>query len=543
MNKKKFFISLNLKISLVIMAGLLLTVVTYGMCTWLEHYVTETRYTSDAAVEKNIGEAYDSLEQYIKEENVKATDREALSKWLKRHEYTYFFVYDNYRNYFDAGWWSDPNSKNGDGEGTDDGQMLYDNLNNGEEGRIDAKTFPSDTKNRIIQFKDKKCYVFIDQYKEQHWQNVMRLVTLCLCFLTFLITILVYNGRLMKRILLLSSEVKRVSDGELDYHIHARHFDEIGELADAVDDMRTSIIEKHNNERAAWEANAQLITAMSHDVRTPLTSMIGYLDIIEGKKYENQAQLDKYISSCREKAFQLKDLSDKLFQYFLVFGNNETNKDMERYDASILFEQLLSEHAAEIIGYGYKVNFEYAIPEVDVMVDLSSARRLFDNIFSNLMKYASKRDPVGISALADDKNIQIVISNIIAENAKKVESTRIGLKTCEKICSDLKGSFTYEETDHEFTAKVVMPVAPPEVKPEEPEETGELSEPDTETASDTTAEVDSETAGTPDVSPEQEQEPDAMSDVQLQAEPEREAKPAEPSSKPQAPNPDEIYIG
>ena len=85
-------------------------------------------------------------------------------------------------------------------------------------------------------------------------------------------------------------------------------------------------MDRMNSERAAQEANNQLITSMSHDIRTPLTSLIGYLDIISGHKYKNEQELQKYIGSCSDKAVQLKDLSDKLFQYFLVYNNEEKNK-------------------------------------------------------------------------------------------------------------------------------------------------------------------------------------------------------------------------
>lgn len=297
--KYKTFVSLNLKITVAIFVGIFLAVCMYIACAFVENYVTEVRYTSDHAVETNIGMAYDSLEEYIAKNEVKGSDSKALSSWVKTQEYTYLTVYDNYNIYFESGWWSDPQTPGSEVEESNADAALEE----GETGpRIDRNTAVIDTKNRIIQFDDQEYYVFIDQYREQHWQQIMDLATLFLCFLTLLVTILVYNGRMLKRIILLATEVQRVSDGDLDYHIYARHNDEIGELADAVDNMRTSILEKHKNEKEAWDANTQLITAMSHDVRTPLTSMIGYLDIIEGKKYENVEQLDKYVSSCREKS-------------------------------------------------------------------------------------------------------------------------------------------------------------------------------------------------------------------------------------------------
>lgn len=472
MNKRKNFISLNLKITVAILVGMLLAACMYVACIWFENYVTTVRFTSDEAVERNIGEAYDDLQEYVDRYDIEATDSKALSKWMKKQAYTYLYVYDNHQVYFESGWWSDPTAENPNEKIQEENSQLYETDKNTDGPRIDKEEFYrdiADTKNRIVSFKDGEYYAFLDQYEEQHWHQLMNLVTMCLCFLTLLITILVYNGRMLKRIILLSSEVKQVSNGAWDYPVRILKNDEIGELAEGVDNMRTAIIRKHKNEKAAWEANTQLITAMSHDIRTPLTSLIGYLDIIEGKKYEDEEQLNRYISSCREKAFQLKDLSDKLFQYFLVFGKNENERVLERYDASILFQQLLSEHCAEIIGYGYRVYFQCVIPEVDVLIDLSGARRLFDNIFSNIMKYAEKQEVIRVSAETDDKELRIIISNKISSTAKKVESTRIGLKTCEKICADMKGTFEYEEEEFFFTAKVTLPIAPPEEKTEEPE--------------------------------------------------------------------------
>ena len=122
--------------------------------------------------------------------------------------------------------------------------------------------------------------------------------------------------------------------------------------------MRLSIIQKHQREKEAWDANSQLVTSMSHDIRTPLTSMIGYLDIIKSEKYQSAEELERYISSCREKAFQLKELSDKLFQYFLVFNSGENEKHLEVFDANVLLTQILQ--AGQTL---YSLAREYGVSE------------------------------------------------------------------------------------------------------------------------------------------------------------------------------------
>lgn len=459
MSKKKPFISLTIKMSVSVLLGIALAICMYACCMWIEQAVTNHKYQSEEAIEMNLNAAYDSLETYIQQYNVEATDTKALSKWVKSQEYIYFFVYDNYTNIFEAGWWITPNNAEApDGNLTDAGSALYDNVYTDRERRIDEANFTEDAYNRIITFADGKYYVYIDVYKEAEWQQVMNIVAVVLSFLTLLATILIYNGKLLQRIAILSESIQKVSDGDLNHQVFPLRNDELGALAVSVDNMRTSIIQKHENEKAAWTANQQLITEMSHDIRTPLTSMIGYLDIIEGKKYNNQEELAKYVSSCRDKAFQLKDLSDKLFQYFLVYGS-QAEKELEKFDASILFQQLLMEHSAEIMSAGYQVDFAFAVPEVDVMVDISGVRRLFNNLFSNLMKYADEREVVSIDARVESEQIVVKISNTIAEIAKKVESNKIGLKTCEKICQSFNGAFVYQEEAQTFTVWVYLPVA------------------------------------------------------------------------------------
>ena len=93
------------------------------------------------------------------------------------------------------------------------------------------------------------------------------------------------------------------------------------------------------------------------------------------------------------------------------------------------------------------------------MTDISGLRRLFDNVFSNIMKYGDKREDIRVEAALNGTIVKIVVENHILEQAKKVESTRIGLKTCERICSDLQGIFRYTEEEHIFTVEITFPMA------------------------------------------------------------------------------------
>ncbi len=457
MNKKRF-VSLNIKLTIVVVIALVAAFCVYIVFTWLTEIMTEKYYTNEASNRASVEEAYKDLERYIKDHNVEGTNVKAIVAWLEGNSYTTIHVRDNLRVYADATWTGDSKKSvvatnleeafDDDAENTEKIERItYDDAN------IDDKN-----KNRIIRFADDDYYVFIDVFKEEQFKNIMAFIKLVLCVSTLIGIVLFYNGRLMRRMIRLSQEVHIVSEGDLAGEIEPTANDEIGRLAVSVDNMRDSIVERLRNEKAAWDANTQLITAMSHDIRTPLTSLIGYLDIIESEKYSSKEEELKYISSCREKAFQLKDLSDKLFQYFLVFGSHEKEKSFEVFDAGILLQQLISEHSAELIGYGFKIDFDYGIENAEIEADISGLRRLFDNVFSNIMKYGDKSYHVSISAIVEDNYIIIRLINSILTVSRKVESNKIGLKTCEKICSDVGGSFSYKDEGLLFTARIKLPV-------------------------------------------------------------------------------------
>ena len=453
---RKHFITLNLKLAIVVVIALIMTLLVFEVLGMIQSFVVQKYYLSEEAVKRNEDEAFETLERFINGKKIKSTDTEALHNWVKEQEYTYLTVSDNYSIAFDGGW-SVSATQPADTDVTEQSNIEYGD----ENARITPDTFQQDLKNRIIQFDDGPFYVFINVYKEEYFYRMMMFVRMILCVLTLIGIIMVYNGRVLGRIARLSAEVEEVTSGNLAANIQGTANDEIGRLANNVHSMRNYIIKRLQSEKEAWDKNSELITAMSHDIRTPLTSLIGYLDIIESEKYQSKDEEKRYIEACREKAFQLKDLSDKLFQYFLVFGSKGAEKNTELYDASILLQQIISEHSAELINYGFNIDLDYRIPEeLEIEADISGLRRLFDNIFSNIMKYAEKTSAIRISVGLDEeeRSIRISMINSVRKESRQVESNKIGLKTCDKICTDMGGSFSYQDEGQLFTVKLSIPV-------------------------------------------------------------------------------------
>ena len=255
----------------------------------------------------------------------------------------------------------------------------------------------------------------------------------------------------------LENEIKILEGGDLNYNITIDGNDELAFLAESINEMRKSFIERLQNENEAKSANSELITAMSHDLRTPLTALLGYLDIIEYKKYKTEENLMQYIHNSREKAYQIKSLSDKLFEYFLVFSHKE-HLELETFNVNEIFEQIFQEEFFMLNAENFTFDFIPCNHICYLDMNLISIRRVFDNLFSNILKYADKSEPIKIRYYIENNILIITIKNKINNNLKSVISTGIGLKTCTKIIEMHNGQLSTQKIDNFFIVTITLDV-------------------------------------------------------------------------------------
>lgn len=432
--------SLRYKQIYVLAIGLMISFGMYLITQSLGTYFISLNHLNAESAGNRLEAYQDSIENYIKKNKLSVKDARALSKWIKSHKYTYVTIYSGDEIIYESGFWNES-------------YYSYET----------AEIFLEDTQQltRDITFTDGIYSVSIIDFSEIKWYNLVFYVSLGV-FLVFLFGIVIYyNHRIIARIMLLSKEVSLIEQGNLEQPIYHKGSDEIALLAMNADNMRNSIITRYKSEKEAWEANSELITSMSHDIRTPLTALIGYLEILETKGYHSNDQLYKYIKSCKDKSLQLKELSDKLFQYFLVFGKETILMKKETFDARILLEQLISEHVFDLSNQGFDVRTGLLEQSCIMTADIQYFKRLFDNLFSNVRKYANTSGPVVVNASCDGNQLVISISNDNRQDDKLAESTGIGLKTCRKITEQMNGTFKIRKNRTRFEALASFPVTTP----------------------------------------------------------------------------------
>ena len=160
-----------------------------------------------------------------------------------------------------------------------------------------------------LQFADGEYRVAVCDYSEAWLYSYVSFGALVLGFVIYSFIAFGFTRRLTRRVTRLSEAVGAA--GALNQTIPVVGTDELARLAASVNTMRDMILERTRNEQTAWQANSDLITAMSHDIRNPLTSLIGYLDLLEMSQDRLPEDLRSYVLASRDKAYQLKDLTGK----------------------------------------------------------------------------------------------------------------------------------------------------------------------------------------------------------------------------------------
>ena len=435
MAKKASFHALTLKLLGMLMASAVVAVALYFLCSFIGGQVIDRIYLSPTRVETRITANISSFRSFVEENNVSSTDALSVGQWNRAHADVRLTI--NGRNTI----------LNSDSYGAE--ITLSDTGLSVRLGQGTGYEFP-------VNFADGTYTVSVYDYSENRLYNIVNISSIVVSALAFVLLMLLYERHVTLSILRLSRQVRQVSRGCLQLHIQAPTRDEIGQLAEDVDAMRLSIIDKLRREEDAWQANSALITAISHDVRTPLTALLGYLDILADPDLPPEVQR-AYLDICRNNAVRLKDLTDELFGFFLVFGKRTPAQTLERFDAATLLEQILLEAREELAQQGFDIHLK--LPgelRGTLEVDLGHLRRVFDNLFSNLRKYADPAKPVTITVDAEDHILRICIINAIPGAASRVESTKIGLKTCEKLLTAMKDSFRQSRTADTFTAEVSL---------------------------------------------------------------------------------------
>ena len=280
-------------------------------------------------------------------------------------------------------------------------------------------------------------------------------ILLLVSFALFPLFFFLSSRKIIRYILLLSGEIQAMEGGDLDHSITIQGDDELALLATSLDGLRLTLRQQQAEEAQAAAKVKSLITEMSHDLRTPLTTLLLYTEILRHHKYETEAQEGEYLAKIDDKARQIKQLSDNLFEYALV-----TRDTVVQLDAPARFSQIFEEPLAEMVEMlqqrGFACALELGSEDVLLTVRAQYIRRILDNIGSNLIKYADPARPIEVRFLRQEG---LVFRNHVLPAPPAVESTKVGLTSIETMMDKMHADCKIEQGNEQFTMTLLFPIS------------------------------------------------------------------------------------
>lgn len=317
--------------------------------------------------------------------------------------------------------------------------------------------------------------------KRMVWLFLLYLVGTFLTTLT-LILIPVYQGfvlwclcRWLRQWRAIREGAERILGGDPDFKIDARGmYKDLKQHAEQLNDLGGAIGSAVDEQLRSERFRAELITNVSHDLKTPLTSIINYVGLLKTVPLENP-QAREYIEVLERKSQRLKKLTEDLVDASKASTGNLT-VNLERLGMGQLICQALGEYEEKFMAKGLEVIFAPPADELYVWADGRHLWRIIDNLFSNCAKYALERTRIYLDLRRWESNVFLSVKNISSqalnvppeqlmerfvrgEESRSTEGSGLGLSIARSLTDLQHGTFRLDIDGDLFKATVSFPEA------------------------------------------------------------------------------------
>lgn len=236
------------------------------------------------------------------------------------------------------------------------------------------------------------------------------LVTVIATICFFIIYFLLFIKRIVKDMTYISDRIIDIADGKSDEKIIIERQDEIGEIAGRINEMTEQINQLIMSERDALQSNKDLIACVAHDLRTPITSVKGYLDLALDTKHYDLEQRQKYVRIAQTKANRLEYLIHDLFNYTKL-TSGEITLHRSKIDLVQLVEQMVEEFYPLFQEEELECTTKYNISYLEMNMDGELIARAVQNLLSNAIKYGKDGKHVYVELECLEQEVQIRVTN------------------------------------------------------------------------------------------------------------------------------------
>ncbi len=226
----------------------------------------------------------------------------------------------------------------------------------------------------------------------------------------FSVTFLLLQGPSIRYISHISDAIQNISEGDLNTSVDVIGDDEFSSMAANLNKMAEDLRQLMEKERESERTKNELITNVAHDLRTPLTSIIGYLELLAGNTKIPQEMQHKYIEIAYGKSKRLEKLIEDLFG-FTKLNYGKMAMHVSQLDIVKLLGQLLEEAYPNFAEKNLSYDLQSNVPVKMINADGNLLARLFDNLIGNAIKYGADGKRVLVQIYATDEVVTVSVTN------------------------------------------------------------------------------------------------------------------------------------
>ncbi|MBW4082591.1 HAMP domain-containing sensor histidine kinase [Paenibacillus sp. S150] len=234
---------------------------------------------------------------------------------------------------------------------------------------------------------------------------------LCTIWMTRVIT-----RQILRPLKELTLAAENIVEGNMDCPISYRSNDELGRFSAVFELMRTRLLESKINQEAYEQARNELIAGISHDLRTPLASIRGYVEGLQDGVAQDKIKFDRYLSIIRDKTDKLDELIEDLFR-FSELETGQLQMNCEENECATLLESIVRPLEDEFAEGTASLTVVRPFPHGMVRADPVRLTQVFDNLVGNAAKYAGEGAHITITASNTGKRLEVAVRDTGTEIA------------------------------------------------------------------------------------------------------------------------------
>lgn len=387
------------KLSLTFAIAIIGTCVVFGLLYYLgidllNNYIEGTSHL----IYYNEKPYIDEFQQYVSDNDISTTDVEQYDEWMSEHDVSFYSIQE-------------------------EGKVIYNKSN------VDKLISPA---------KNMYDYRFTGSYElPVQFSDIEAKVFIYTGFtIKYYITLMIFDVgfSLMMGIVFVYLRIRKIIAG-----------------------YQTELEASQEQEKKARQEKDELMRNMAHDLRTPLTGVMTYVDVM---KLENEAYAEnmKNLNFISEKVLDIRSQVDNLLDFSIAGSQRPIEMDVSM-DVEYIFGDYLSDVCAQLMKSNYEVDAErISFKQVKVAVNMAFLTRIFSNLTDNIYKYADNKKPVVMKTAFTKKIFSVEIGNGVCDNKTLLKSAGIGLKSVDAMMQRMNGSMSFKREHGKFWVKLEFPI-------------------------------------------------------------------------------------